>query len=531
MASGASSAWHSVQDLPAAVPEAGGKDAAQLDLATKTPTPKLSKESPEAKTPSRQEADRLVNAGAGRSPTAWHAMPVGTSKDGAKGDSAMAPSAPMLPNESPEAKAPSRRVPDNFVDTATGGSSNAWPAMQGLSADIACGSMEGPTSTKILTNDGPARLRRNQPEVKSASPEPLDPDHVSSQRSQAGDKSDVTSTPQTGSKDTGKKESAVSVGQPIEHAQVARAESGRLPGNAGLNAPFSASPKDDSPAAVRMPDQATSKASSSRQDQAAETPQKPPESSHQARRESQEIASSKRDDTPVHQHRPTETMGLDDKKAGLELGTDGVKGPTGTPVSTISAPTAVTPHSSAEAALPRIVDPGTGSSGAQTVHEQVLEGVRAAVAQGDGQISVRLQPPELGAVTIRLREHGTRLEGTLQVDRSDTRREIERALPEVVRSLQDAGVQVHKLDVIGADASVAKDRHWDPDWSGSNSGRGAWQQEGGSGQSSSGQSRDHLPASYTSGAQEAAQYSRRSEETAKAGSSIRVPPGRIDVLL
>ncbi len=108
MASGASSAWHSVQDLPATVPEAGGKDAAQLDLATKTPTSKLSR-------------------------------------------------------ESPEAKAPSRRVPDNFVDAASGGPSSAWPAMPGLSADISRGSMERTKSATILTNAArPGRAGTNR---------------------------------------------------------------------------------------------------------------------------------------------------------------------------------------------------------------------------------------------------------------------------------------------------------------------------------------------------------------------------------
>jgi flagellar hook-length control protein FliK len=100
---------------------------------------------------------------------------------------------------------------------------------------------------------------------------------------------------------------------------------------------------------------------------------------------------------------------------------------------------AVTPRSSFETQTPGGVDLGTNPNPVGTVGEQILDSVQASMAQGDRQIAVRLQPPELGTVTVRLREQGDHLEGTVEVGQSDTRREIERALPEVIRGLRMRG--------------------------------------------------------------------------------------------
>jgi flagellar hook-length control protein FliK len=232
-----------------------------------------------------------------------------------------------------------------------------------------------------------------------------------------------------------------------------------------------------------------------------------------------EPAPSKREDRPIGQHHQTQVAGPDDKKAPPELGTDGAKTPMEPGAVAVSQPAAAVPHSSGQTPIPGIVEMRTDPSVVQTVSEQILDSVRASVTPGEGQISVRLQPPELGMVTVRLRERGEWLEGTLEVEKSDTRREIERTLPEVVRGLQDAGIQVHKLDVTGSDSPK-------PDL-----GSGAGPQDGGSAQNGPGQNRDHLPASHTPGLQENVNYLVRLEETAATGRLISASPGRIDMLL
>jgi flagellar hook-length control protein FliK len=90
---------------------------------------------------------------------------------------------------------------------------------------------------------------------------------------------------------------------------------------------------------------------------------------------------------------------------------------------------------------------------AQSIGEQILDSVQASAARGDRQVLVRLNPPELGNVLVRFQEHGDLLTGTLEVSNGQTRREIELALPQVARTLQEAGVQVRRLEVVASDQS------------------------------------------------------------------------------
>ncbi len=140
----------------------------------------------------------------------------------------------------------------------------------------------------------------------------------------------MIATPPTGSKDTGKKESAVSVG-PADRTCPSRASRKRqTPANAGLNAPFTASPKDDSPprprSRIKRPPKPPPRVRTRWPRRRKSRRRAPSKSAERARRPRR----PKRDDTPVRQHRPTEVMGLDDKKADPELRADGVKAQTGT---------------------------------------------------------------------------------------------------------------------------------------------------------------------------------------------------------
>jgi len=84
---------------------------------------------------------------------------------------------------------------------------------------------------------------------------------------------------------------------------------------------------------------------------------------------------------------------------------------------------------------------------AQSVGEQILDSIRGSITRGEQQLSIRLRPPELGSVCVRFTERNDQIHAVLEVDRPDTRREIERALPDVVQSLHDAGVPIRRLEV------------------------------------------------------------------------------------
>lgn len=105
-------------------------------------------------------------------------------------------------------------------------------------------------------------------------------------------------------------------------------------------------------------------------------------------------------------------------------------------------------------------DSRTSGSGAaafkstsQSVGDQILDSVRATLAGGERQVLVRLNPPELGSVTVRFQEQGEQIRAVLEVSRNETRQEVERAIPEVLRTLQDAGVQIRRVEVVLSDQS------------------------------------------------------------------------------
>jgi flagellar hook-length control protein FliK len=182
-------------------------------------------------------------------------------------------------------------------------------------------------------------------------------------------------------------------------------------------------------------------------------------------------------------------------------------------------PDVAAPRLPLEAPVHKAAEVGATANPLRSVGEQILDSVRASASPGDRQIVIRLQPPELGTVSVRLREQGDHLEGMIEVGKSDVRHEIERALPDVLRGLQEAGIPIRRFDVTSSDAV------------GSDLGRGLPQQDLGAGQQGSGQHREPFPSAHTAWSQETPRYSASSEEPASAGELSSVPPGRIDMLL
>ncbi len=83
------------------------------------------------------------------------------------------------------------------------------------------------------------------------------------------------------------------------------------------------------------------------------------------------------------------------------------------------------------------------------ISQQISESIQNSLHQQTGrqQITVRLNPPELGRVCIKFHQQQDQLTGILEVDRTQTKREIEQALPQIFRNLGDAGIQLKRLEV------------------------------------------------------------------------------------
>jgi len=86
----------------------------------------------------------------------------------------------------------------------------------------------------------------------------------------------------------------------------------------------------------------------------------------------------------------------------------------------------------------------------ENVSKQILESIHSSINKqgGDKQITVNLNPPELGQVSIKFQENGTELNGLLEVNKAQTRSEIEQALPQIIRNLSDSGINIKRLEVV-----------------------------------------------------------------------------------
>jgi flagellar hook-length control protein FliK len=85
------------------------------------------------------------------------------------------------------------------------------------------------------------------------------------------------------------------------------------------------------------------------------------------------------------------------------------------------------------------------------ISDQILESIHSSLRHGEQQITIRLNPPELGKVFIKLQEQQDQITGLLEVSRIQTRYEIEHELPNMIRALQDAGIQIKRLEVVVSD--------------------------------------------------------------------------------
>jgi len=85
--------------------------------------------------------------------------------------------------------------------------------------------------------------------------------------------------------------------------------------------------------------------------------------------------------------------------------------------------------------------------GSTSISDQIQGSISSLLRQGDQQITIRLNPPELGKVFIRFQQQEGEITGLLEVSRAETRVEIQQLLPQIIRNLQDSGVQIKRLEV------------------------------------------------------------------------------------
>jgi hypothetical protein len=117
---------------------------------------------------------------------------------------------------------------------------------------------------------------------------------------------------------------------------------------------------------------------------------------------------------------------------------------------------------------------------AAAIRDQIFQSVQTSIQQGQREITVHLNPPDLGRVSIKFSEQGKELTGLLEVTNSQTRAEIRQAIPEIIRSLEESGISIKRLEVTLSDSSGKPDlsRQSAQDSSRDNSSKDLWQQLG-----------------------------------------------------
>jgi len=96
---------------------------------------------------------------------------------------------------------------------------------------------------------------------------------------------------------------------------------------------------------------------------------------------------------------------------------------------------------------PTATRPPAAGADAAPLTEQIAGQLRALGSQPGQQIIVRLNPPEMGAVRVTLREEGERIHGVLEVENSQTLTQLQREAPALINRLADSGIELARLDV------------------------------------------------------------------------------------
>jgi len=99
----------------------------------------------------------------------------------------------------------------------------------------------------------------------------------------------------------------------------------------------------------------------------------------------------------------------------------------------------------AEAAARRIINNAPAPH--RTVLQQIHSGLLQNMGQGRQQLTLQLNPPELGSLTVNLRVFGKEVHAVLRAENQDARQLIAENLPLLRQSLETQGLKVSRLEV------------------------------------------------------------------------------------
>lgn len=78
---------------------------------------------------------------------------------------------------------------------------------------------------------------------------------------------------------------------------------------------------------------------------------------------------------------------------------------------------------------------------------QISEAFQSSAARNGQEIVIRLDPPELGRVSVRLRLEGNAVRGILEVENPRTLSQLQREAPNIMNRLTDAGIEMKRMEL------------------------------------------------------------------------------------
>ena len=88
------------------------------------------------------------------------------------------------------------------------------------------------------------------------------------------------------------------------------------------------------------------------------------------------------------------------------------------------------------------------SNVANSISEQIQESIHSSLNRAEQQITIHLNPPELGKVFIKFQEQQNQIIGLLEVSQAQTRVEIQQALPQIIQNLAGSGIHIKHIEVV-----------------------------------------------------------------------------------
>lgn len=113
-----------------------------------------------------------------------------------------------------------------------------------------------------------------------------------------------------------------------------------------------------------------------------------------------------------------------------------------------SVESSVSPASAASSASQVESIKGVGDIAAVRPIDQIVQTLQLRTFGAESQIRMSLVPEELGAIRITFRQIDNQVVGLLEVRNTETRKEIERSIGQLTAAMENAGVQVRRIEVV-----------------------------------------------------------------------------------